>query len=167
MRTSIISVLQIPGRRFTRTSESFVRTLLSCRQRTFAKIRRYRLRACHRKNAVIIHGGTISAKNNQGGGLEFVLRWQRRNNFFIHFGLLLFHYLCDALVLPPFSKEAIKRESGASPEQSRCCKFHIMLQTMNSLSMPLETFSGKAACNRNKSEDLPCIILSLLSRKKR
>jgi len=24
------------------------------------------------KNAVIIHGGTISAKNNQGGGLEFV-----------------------------------------------------------------------------------------------
>ena len=62
---------------------------------------------------------------------------------------------------------AIKRESGESPEQSRCCKFHIMLQTMNSLSMPLETFSGKAACNRNKSEDLPCIILSLLSRKKR
>jgi hypothetical protein len=29
---------------------------------------------------------------------------------------------------------------------------------MNSLSMPLETFSGKAACNRNKSEDLPCIL---------
>ena len=29
---------------------------------------------------------------------------------------------------------------------------------MNSLSMPLETFSGKAACNRNKSEDLPCTI---------
>ena len=24
------------------------------------------------KNAVIIHGGSISAKNNQGGGLEFV-----------------------------------------------------------------------------------------------
>ena len=24
------------------------------------------------KNAVLIHGGTISAKNNQGGGLEFV-----------------------------------------------------------------------------------------------
>ena len=24
------------------------------------------------KNAVIIHGGNISAKNNQGGGLEFV-----------------------------------------------------------------------------------------------
>ena len=24
------------------------------------------------KNSVIIHGGTISAKNNQGGGLEFV-----------------------------------------------------------------------------------------------
>ena len=24
------------------------------------------------KNAVLIHGGTISAKNNQGGGLEFI-----------------------------------------------------------------------------------------------
>lgn len=32
--------------------------------------------------------------------------------------------------------------------------------------MPLEIYSGKAVCNRNKSEDLPCIILSLLSRKK-
>lgn len=24
--------------------------------------------------------------------------------------------------------------------------------------MPLETYSGKAVCNRNKSEDLPCIL---------
>ena len=30
------------------------------------------------KNAVIIHGGTISAKNNQGGGLELDLHWQKR-----------------------------------------------------------------------------------------
>lgn len=58
----------------------------------------------------------------------------------------------------PCSGDAIKRESGANPEQSRCCKFHIMLQTINSLSMPLDMLSGKAVCNRNKSEDLPCIL---------
>lgn len=31
------------------------------------------------KNAVIIHGGSISAKNNQGGGLEFVFTLARRS----------------------------------------------------------------------------------------
>lgn len=31
------------------------------------------------KNAVIIHGGNISAKNNQGGGLEFVFTLAKRN----------------------------------------------------------------------------------------
>ncbi len=31
------------------------------------------------KNAVIIHGGTISAKNNQGGGLEFVFTLGKEN----------------------------------------------------------------------------------------
>ena len=32
------------------------------------------------KNAVLIHGGTISAKNNQGGGLEFVFTLAKRDN---------------------------------------------------------------------------------------
>ena len=31
------------------------------------------------KNAVLIHGGTISAKNNQGGGLEFVFTLAKEN----------------------------------------------------------------------------------------
>ncbi|GEM_PF-5973930 len=33
-------------------------------------------------------------------------------------------YLCIALVPYPFYKGRMKRESGESPEQSRCCKFH-------------------------------------------
>lgn len=32
------------------------------------------------KNAVLIHGGTISAKNNQGGGLEFVFTLAKEKN---------------------------------------------------------------------------------------
>ena len=42
----------------------------------------------------------------------------------------------------PCTGEAIKRESGVNPEQSRCCKFHSMLQAIHSL--PLENKSGKA-----------------------
>mgnify|MGYP007118398176 CR=1 FL=1 len=36
-----------------------------------------------------------------------------------------FPYLCDALVYCLCSETVIKRESGANPEQSRCCKFRI------------------------------------------
>lgn len=31
----------------------------------------------------------------------------------------------SALVCNSHTREAIKRESGVNPEQSRCCKFHI------------------------------------------
>lgn len=51
-------------------------------------------------------------------------------------------YLCSALVYHPYSRMVIKRESGANPEQSRCCKFHKMLQAIT--SMPLEIpFPGR------------------------
>ena len=60
--------------------------------------------------------------------------------------------------------EAIKRESGASPEQSRCCKFHISYKQFTHCHWrPIR----EGVCNRNKSEDLPCNYVSLLSRKKR
>jgi len=45
-------------------------------------------------------------------------------------------YLCNALVCHSYPRLAIKRESGANPEQSRCCKFHKMPQTI--YPMPLE-----------------------------
>ena len=36
------------------------------------------------KNAVIIHGGNISAKNNQGGGLEFVFTLAKESLVFLY-----------------------------------------------------------------------------------
>ena len=42
------------------------------------------------KNAVIIHGGTISAKNNQGGGLEFVFTLAKEKSFSYSFPFVTF-----------------------------------------------------------------------------
>ena len=46
-RITTISVLRYRHRRFSRTSEPFVRTLLPCRQRTLAQVGRHRLGARH------------------------------------------------------------------------------------------------------------------------
>ena len=65
--------------------------------------------------------------------------------------ITIFSYLCSALVCRFRSKAAIKRESGESPEQSRCCKFHCMLQTFTSL--PLEELtSGKASATETSQK---------------
>jgi hypothetical protein len=59
----------------------------------------------------------------------------------------------------------IKRESGGNPGQSRCCEFHyVSLSLFESLDKGL---SGKTLEDGNESEDLPCIVSALLSRKKR
>ena len=54
------------------------------------------------------------------------------------------------------TREAIKRESGVNPEQSRCCKFHRYVAS-NLLKATGRVFR-EGARNRNKSEDLPCKI---------
>ena len=45
----------------------------------------------------------------------------------------------------------LKRESGANPEQSRCCKFLCVLNN----TMPLTLIGLGRSLKRNKSEDLP------------
>ena len=54
------------------------------------------------------------------------------------------------------TSEAIKRESGESPEQSRCCKFIFWLRAIDFIATGRVFREG--ARNRNKSEDLPCKI---------
>jgi hypothetical protein len=59
------------------------------------------------------------------------------------------------------SKEAIKRESGANPGQSRCCKFHIMLQAINSLHATGSIF--REGCLQQKQVRRPamhCFIIA-------
>ena len=53
------------------------------------------------------------------------------------------------------TREAIKRESGVNPEQSRCCKFHTLRCEQPTFSHWKKNFR-EGARNRNKSEDLPC-----------
>ena len=69
-----------------------------------------------------------------------------------------------ALVCDSHAGEAIKRESGVNPEQSRCCKFHACYKQFTHCHWRI---IWEGVCNRNKSEDLPCNYVSLLSRKKR
>ena len=69
-----------------------------------------------------------------------------------------------ALVCDSLTGEAIKRESGVNPEQSRCCKFHACYKQFTHCHWRI---IWEGVCNRNKSEDLPCNYVSLLSRKKR
>ena len=64
----------------------------------------------------------------------------------------------------PLRGGAIKRESGVNPEQSRCCKFHACYKQFTHCHWRI---IWEGVCNRNKSEDLPCNYVSLLSRKKR
>ena len=54
---------------------------------------------------------------------------------------------------PPHTREAIKRESGVNPEQSRCCKFHACYKQFTHCHWRI---LWEGARNRNKSEDLPC-----------
>ena len=64
---------------------------------------------------------------------------------------LNFHYLRNVLFLiRPFSMPRIKRETGAIPVQSRCCKLHKIVP-FNLLPLPLR--AGRRL-ERSKSEDL-------------
>ena len=63
------------------------------------------------------------------------------------------HYIRKRIGSLPISSGVIKRESGANPEQSRCCESPA---TSRQHLLPL-IFIGKAAEIRSKSEDLPFI----------
>ncbi|CCX60982.1 putative uncharacterized protein [Bacteroides sp. CAG:598] len=42
---------------------------------------------------------------------------------------------------PLQAEKVIKRESGANPEQSRCCEFHTIV--ISTYHLPLESFPGR------------------------
>ena len=60
----------------------------------------------------------------------------------------------------------VKRESGASPEQSRCCKLQDMLQPPKEKVTVWNIPHGKTGGSGSKSEDLPSRFFLKLSRKK-
>ena len=63
----------------------------------------------------------------------------------------------------PFSaRKGMKRESGANPEQSRCCKPHSGMAE-NHCQVPKP--DGKVAKTRGKSEDLPIHFLKAFEEK--
>ena len=64
-----------------------------------------------------------------------------------------------------FTEGAIKRESGANPEQSRCCKFRYCVASTNYSIGHWET--GKALAAGTSQKTCHAILISLLSRKKR
>lgn len=73
---------------------------------------------------------------------------------FIHFLFGSFGYniyLCGDIG-SLLDKSVMKRESGESPEQTRCCKFHNDFQEFY---MPLSIERMGRLLKRNKSEDLP------------
>lgn len=76
-------------------------------------------------------------------------------------------YICNVLFRVDFhsAKSRMKRESGGSPEQSRCCelqRFDVCLPTTRPLSFN-ERWEGKA--NGSKSEDLQNEVMLAFSRK--
>jgi hypothetical protein len=63
----------------------------------------------------------------------------------------------------PFHGKAVKRESGANPEQTRCCKLRQSFQIILRATVPAR--NGKDVRKWSKSEDLPKnSVVSRLSR---
>ena len=56
-----------------------------------------------------------------------------------------------------FAINAIKRESGENPEQTRCCKFRHFSVCMPLTKQECDGWEGDA--ERNKSEDLPILLI--------
>ena len=82
--------------------------------------------------------------------------WQLKNNLF-HSSRIIVHflqkksYLCRRIWFGACRCNVlIKRESGASPGQSRCCE--LQPQSFHKMPLPLWREGGK---RRSKSEDLP------------
>ena len=55
----------------------------------------------------------------------------------------------------------IKRESGVSPEQSRCCKLH---KKVPRILKATDYDDWEGLGYRSKSEDLPCVLSEKLAR---
>jgi hypothetical protein len=55
------------------------------------------------------------------------------------------------------SERVMKRESGANPEQTRCCKLRLRAEQ---ILLPLSPYfgMGRRSDNGSKSEDLPIIL---------
>ena len=75
---------------------------------------------------------------------------------------LIFIYLC-----PPkwfrirIQRMTINRESGVSPEQSRCCKLH---KKVPRILKATDYDDWEGLGYRSKSEDLPCVLSEKLAR---
>lgn len=75
---------------------------------------------------------------------------------------LIFIYLC-----PPkwfrirIQRTTINRESGVSPEQSRCCKLH---KKVPRILKATDYDDWEGIGYRSKSEDLPCVLSEKLAR---
>lgn len=75
---------------------------------------------------------------------------------------LIFIYLC-----PPkwfrirIQRTTINRESGVSPEQSRCCKLH---KKVPRILKATDYDDWEGLGYRSKSEDLPCVLSEKLAR---
>ena len=75
---------------------------------------------------------------------------------------LIFIYLC-----PPkwfrirIQRTTINRESGVSPEQSRCCKLH---KKVPRILKATDYDDWEGIGYRSKTEDLPCVLSEKLAR---
>ena len=76
--------------------------------------------------------------------------------FFGHLSVGVSFFLCIFAAGFGSPDMGAKRESGASPEQSRCCEFQRVRTSPHTGSLWYQTRHGKAAKKiRNKPEDLP------------
>ena len=60
-----------------------------------------------------------------------------------------------------YPEKRMKRESGESPEQSRCCKLH---KKVPRILKATDYDDWEGLGYRSKSEDLPCVLSEKLAR---